>query len=301
MKILIGCDVDPILPAVLRHPPDTDIWEPLDQIERLVATMGEFLPVITWLIRSDESVRFCTESYASGFISRRKLWRRLTDRGHELGWHMHHLSFNRHHGSFGFDPNPSWLSAAHAALEEHFHVRATRVGWDYGSTVLFNSLDKLGIQIDFSAVPGNISWHRAGPDRVVVDWRRCPPVPYHPDRDDYQKEGPNALRLLEVPITKFSNSVPGMAKRCVWRIGNRCFSMTGLHNKTLKMTDPWPPPPVSRSGVVAFFFHPEELTEIGVSHFVRNVEQLRRLQGVNFVTASQIGESVEHRVGDVTG
>ena len=301
MKILIGCDVDPILPAVLRRPPDTDIWEPLDQIDRLVATMGEFLPVITWLIRSDDSVRFCTESYASGFISRRKLWRRLMDRGHELGWHMHHLSFNRHHGSFGFDPAPSWLSAAHAGLEEHFHVRATRVGWDYGSTVLFNSLDKLGIQIDFSAVPGNITWHRAGPDRVVVDWRRCPPVPYHPDRDDYQKEGPNALRLLEVPITQFSNSVPGMAKRCVWRIGNRCFSMTGLHNKTLKMTDPWPPPPVSRSGVVAFFFHPEELTETGVSHFVRNVEQLRQLQGVNFVTASQISESVEHRFGDVTG
>jgi hypothetical protein len=77
--------------------------------------------------------------------------------------------------------------------------------------------------------------------------------------------------------------------------------MTGLRNKTLKMTDPWPAPPVSHSGVVAFFFHPEELTEIGVSHFVRNVEQLRQLQGVNFVTASQIGESVEHRVGDVTG
>ena len=32
-----------------------------------------------------------------------------------------------------------------------------------------------------------------------------------------------------------------------------------------------------------------------------DVEQLRQLQGVNFVTASQIGESVEHRVGDVTG
>jgi hypothetical protein len=156
--------------------------------------------------------------------------------------------------------------------------------------VLFNSLDKLGIQIDFSAVPGNISWHRAGPDRVVVDWRRCPTVPYHPDRDDYQKKGPNALRLLEVPITQFSNSVLSMAKRCVWRIGNLCFSMTGLHNKTLKMTDPWPHPPVSCNGVVTFFFHPEELTEIGVSNFVRNVEQLRQLQGINFVTASQVSE-----------
>jgi hypothetical protein len=300
MNILIGCDVDPILPVLLRRPPDTDIWKPLDQIDRLIATMGKGLPVITWLIRSDESVRFCTDSYASGFISRQKLWRRLMEGGHELGWHMHHLSFNRRHGSFGFDPTPSWLSAAHAGLEEHFHIRATRVGWDYGSNVLFNRLDKLGIQIDFSAVPGNIGWHRAGHDRVVIDWRHCPTVPYHPDRDDYQKEGPNALRLLEVPITQFPNSVPAMAKRSVWRIGNRCFSMTGLHNRTLKMTDPWPPRRVLHGGVLAFFFHPEELTDIGVSHFVRNVEQLRQLQGVKFVTASQLSESVEQSFSQVT-
>jgi len=300
MKILIGCDVDPVLPAVLRSPPDVDIWEPLNKIDRLVAAMGDVLPVITWLIRSDESVRFCTESYASGFISRRKLWRGLTDRGHELGWHMHHLSFSRQHGSFCFDPAPSWLPAAHAALEEHFHVRATRVGWDYGSTVLFNSLDKLGIRVDFSAVPGNIGWHRAGPDRVVVDWRRCLPVPYHPDRDDYQKEGPNALRLLEVPITQFRNSVLGMAKRCTWRIGNRCFSMAGLRNKTLKMTDPWPSVPAFGSGVSAFFFHPEELTEIGVSHFVRNVERLRQLQDIDFVTASQASGPAELGFGGIT-
>jgi hypothetical protein len=297
MKILIGCDVDPTLPVMLRRPPDTDIWKTLDHIDSLVAIMGDVLPVITWLIRSDESVRFCTGSYASGFISRQTLWRSLMDRGHELGWHMHHFSFDRRHGSFAFDPDPSWLSDAHDSLAEHFQVRATRVGWDYGSTALFNSLDKLGIQIDFSALPGNIGWHRAGLDRVIVDWRRCLPFPYHPDRHDYQQEGPNALRLLEVPITQFSNSLPGMAKRCVWRIRNRCCSMTGLRNKTLKMTDPWQPPTVhhsTESSIGAFFFHPDELTETGMSHFVRNVEHLRQSQSVDFVTASQLGESVTH-------
>jgi len=196
----------------------------------------------------------------------------------------------------GGDANSNYVLATAASqilLQPSGEVHLTGAALQ---TPFFRSvLDKLGIQVDFSAMPGNIVWRRAGPDRVVVDWRRCPPVPYHPDRDDYQREGRNALRLLEVPITQFSNSVPGMAKRCVWRIGNRCFSMTGLHNKTLKMTDPWPGPPVSRSGVVAFFFHPEELTEAGVSHFVRNVEQLRQLQGVNFVTASQAAESVEEK------
>jgi hypothetical protein len=294
MKVLIGCDVDPNLPAILRRPPHTNIWQTLDQIENLVATVGDVLPPITWLIRSDESVRFCTGSYASGFTSRQVLWRSLMDRGHELGWHMHHFSFDERRGVFGFDPNPSWLSDAHNSLAKHFQIRATRIGWDYGSTGLFNSLDKLGIQIDFSALPGNIAWHWAGHDRVVVDWRRCQPVPYHPDRHDYQAAGPSPLQLLEVPITQFSNSVLGMAKRCVWRLVNRCCSVVGIRNKTPKMTDPWKTPALphsDRCSVHAFFFHPSELTENGISHFIRNVNRLRLLPDANFVTASQIGQT----------
>ena len=115
--------------------------------------MGHALPVITWLIRSDETVRFCTGSYSSGFTSRQKLWRSLANQGHELGWHMHNLSFDWSRGRFSFDPNPYWLSAAHDSLTEHYPVRATRVGWDYGSTELFNTLDRIGIRIDFSALP----------------------------------------------------------------------------------------------------------------------------------------------------
>jgi hypothetical protein len=288
MKVLIGCDVDPVLPALLRLPPSTDIWEPLDLIYKLVGTMGDALPVITWLIRSDESIRFCTGSYSSGFISRQKLWRSLANQGHELGWHMHNLSFDGDRGCFGFDPDPSWLSAAHHSLTEHYPVRTTRIGWDYGSTGLLNALDKLGIQIDLSALPGNIVWHSAGPDRITVDWRRCPSSPYHPDRHDYQTEGPNALRLLEVPITQFPNSLRGVATRCVRRISNCCFSMSGLRHKTLRLTDPWPVPPVFHGGILAFFFHAEELTEIGVSHFAQNVQQLRQMHRVEFVTANQI-------------
>jgi hypothetical protein len=252
--------------------------------------MGRALPVITWLIRSDESVRFCTGSYSSGFTSRQKLWLSLANQGHELGWHMHNLSFDWSRGRFSFDPNPYWLSAAHDSLTEHYPVRATRVGWDYGSTELFNTLDRIGIRIDFSALPGHIVWHGAGSDRVTVDWRRCPPTPYHPDRYDYQTEGPNGLRLLEVPITQFPNSMHGVAKRCVRRISKGCFSMRGLLHKTLKMTDPWQSPPVFHGGIVASFFHAEELTETGVTHFARNVQRLRQMDGVEFMTASQIAE-----------
>jgi hypothetical protein len=290
MKILIGCDVDPILPPVLQRPPETDIWEPLDRIAKLAAETGENLPPITWLIRADESVRFCTGSYASGFTTRHKLWRDLTDRGHELGWHMHHLSWDGGRGSFRFDPDPSWLAAAHEGLAEQFPIRATRTGWDYGSTLLFNSLDRLGIQVDFSALPGKLGWYQAGPDRVTVDWLRCSTVPYHPDRTDYQQPGADALRMLEIPITQFPNSLPGMARRFAWRAANRCFSMAGLVTRTLLMTAHWPSTPDFQSDIAAFFFHPEELSETGVGHFIRNVKRLRELPGAEFVTASEVNQ-----------
>ena len=287
MKILIGCDVDPILPPLLAHSPAADIWKPLDQIDNLVNLKGDSLPPITWLIRSDESVRFCTGSFASGYASRQDLWRGLVARGHELGWHMHHLTFDRRRASFRFDPDPPWFSAAHDSLAEHFPVRATRIGWDYGSTILFQRLDRLGVRIDFSALPGNIAWFRAGIDRVTVNWRRCAQRPYHPARSDYQKQGADSLRLIEVPVAQFSNSIAGMARRCAGRIGNRCLSMTGLRRKTLTIAVPWPALPALSGGIAAFFFHPEQLTESGIHHLVRNVERLRRLEGVEFVTAGQ--------------
>ena len=47
------------------------------------------MPPITWLIRSDESVRFATGDFASGYRLRQELWNSLASRGHQLGWHMH--------------------------------------------------------------------------------------------------------------------------------------------------------------------------------------------------------------------
>src|SRR5260370_5946825 len=100
MKILIGCDVDPILPPLLSHPLSNDIWKCLGYLSSLLDMAKGSLPPITWLIRSDASVRFATGDFGSGYTMRRCLWETLVADGHELGWHMHLMSFDERLGSF---------------------------------------------------------------------------------------------------------------------------------------------------------------------------------------------------------
>lgn len=293
MKVLLGCDVDPVLPDPLARRPATDIWTPLAQIDALVGAMGEDLPPITWLIRADESVRFATGSYVSGYVAKERRWQWLVNRGHELGWHMHLMSFDDSRGSFVFDASPSWLHEAHDSLEPHFAVRATRTGWDYGSTALFAALDGLGVSVDFSAVPGNLAWYQVRGTVVEVDWTRCAAAPYYPSRTDYQTSGGDALAMLEVPVAQFPNPGVGMVRRAAWRIAHKRPALSGLGNRTRVMTELWPDLPKTSGEIWAFHFHPEFLAGDGLQHFTQNVERLRREVGAEFVTASELVASLQ--------
>jgi hypothetical protein len=290
MRVLIGCDVDPILPAPLSSPPRDDVWQCLHQIDDLVAAAAGALPPITWLIRADESIRFCTGAFDSGYVTRKLLWQSLVAQGHELGWHFHVMSWDAARGQFGFDPDPPWLSEAHSALGRHFDVRVTRTGWDYGSTRLVRRLGALGIAVDFSALPGQVAWQRVGDDQLIVDWSRCPKTPYHPSEDDYQK--PGTLRLLEVPITPFVNSPLGVLARLLWRAKNGRPSIGGLRHKTRTLTQPWRKLPAQGGSVWAFYFHPEDLTREGVRQALLNIERLRELPGVEFIRGSALVSSL---------
>jgi len=288
MKVLIGCDVDPILPPLLSRPVGQGIWDCLSNIEELLNIMQYELPPITWLIRSDYSIKFSTGNFASGYMARQSLWDLLLEREHELGWHMHLISFDKQRGYFRFDPDPLWLAESYETLNQYFDIRATRTGWDFGSNTIFQRLNDLGVSIDFSALPGNIVWIYTGYENIAIDWLRAPNYPYHPSFEDFQHIG--NLRLLEVPITQFPNSFLGTYMRLIRRITNRCISMRGLQNKTRTIASAWNSLPSSRSTLWTFFFHPEELDKNGIKHFIRNVNWLRNELSAEFVTASQVYE-----------
>jgi hypothetical protein len=286
MLVVIGADVDPRLPG-MRRLPDWDPWDTLEHIPHLESALGADLPPITWLLRADDTIRHVTGAFDSCYLSRRDMWTRLHARGHELGWHFHHWTFGATDG--GFDPNPPWLSAAHAALSRHFAIQATRTGWDYCNSSTMRTLAALGVAIDFSSLPGQLVWWSIDGERILVDWKRAPGHPYRPGRDDYQQPaggpGDDALRIWELPIAAFRATLMTMAKRTVWRLLHGELSLAGVAAKTLMMTQPWPRAP-RPADVLAFHFHPEDLTAAGVDAFARNVTLLKQAFNPEFVTAS---------------
>lgn len=291
MKVLIGCDVDPVIPTDPARRFDGDIWSPLEAIPRLGAALGDALPPITWLIRADDSIRALTGDFATGYLSREPLWTGLRRAGHELGWHMHVLRWQPGQG-LTLDPEPSWLAEAHASLARHFPVRATRTGWDYGSDFLLGELARLGVRLDFSALPGNRVWVDYGGERLLVDWIGTPERAYRPARGDYRRPGPEPLPLVELPVTQFRNPLLGRIKRCAWRLRNRCFTLAGLGNKTRLLTERWDRLPPRRAGAWVFYFHPEDLAGDGLGRAGENLARLRALPGVEFVTASALAASL---------
>lgn len=286
MKIVLCCDVDPILPQHLREVPGANVWKCLENIENLVIAKRKELPPITWLIRCDESVRFCTAKFASGFFANQALWETLLSDGHELGWHFHPMSFSDEHKCFTFDPDPPWLPAARDALSINFNVQLTRTGWDYASNLLFQRLEELGIVMDLSALPGNIIWQWVGPDKIEIDWLRAPTSAYHPSRQDYQR--PGELRILELPVAQFRNSPLGIIKRMLWRMKNGCYSTEGLKKKTKTLTDHWGSLPLCYSSILVFFFHPYDLKGKGFFNFLSNLDLLYSLPNADFARASAV-------------
>jgi hypothetical protein len=295
VKILIGCDVDPVLPPILDRRPEGDVWECLNRIDALLGKMGDGMPPVTWLIRADQSVEFSTGGFDSGYSNHRVRWDKLQERGHELGWHMHTMSYSSPDKQFVFDPKPNWLAEAHERLASSFPITATRTGWDYGSSTLLCALDRLGIVMDFSALPGNALWFSSGKVSLMTDWRSCPAAPYHPSARDYQRSGSDSLKLWEVPAAQFRRSPVASAVRGLLRLRHGCVSMTGLTNQTQLLTDHWLRLPREASDIWAFFFHPYDLTEAGVRNFKSNIQRLQGLADVEFKTATEVSAWLSNR------
>lgn len=219
LYIVIGCDTDPDRAGFVDGASSGTLsWRGMlegiprlrESVDSVVDSVGQ-APVFTWLLRVDEQVRRTLGEYGSVLRTHRPFLESLESSGDELGWHPHFWRFDEKKGVwFQEAVDIPWqidmLRAAHRDYMSVFPGRAksVRMGWDYHNDRTLQTLDDLGVVVDFSAIPGLRTWREgtAPKGENLFDWYATPRRPYTPSRSDYRRPasgGETAGRLLEAP------------------------------------------------------------------------------------------------------
>ncbi len=92
--------------------------------------------------------------------------------------------------------------------------RTVHGGWMHQNDVSMQTLDQLGIAVEYSAIPGSRSPGSPTQDGSdfcgAFDWSICPPHAYYPSPSDYRTGSPHptvkSLQVLEVPTFTFNST-----------------------------------------------------------------------------------------------
>jgi hypothetical protein len=216
--VVIGCDVDPDRERLLGTPPGRLMWRgategipAIKQALRGLTDAARSEPVFTWFLRADEQVRQMHGDYGWFARAHGAMVRSLRDGGDELGWHPHFWRFDAARGIWYQEIlDVAWqlemLRWAHRDLAAALSAppRSVRMGWSYLNNAACAELDRLGIAVELSALPGLRTLGRRPLERGEnqFDWYPTPREPYRPSQADYRRPavaGEASLRLLEVP------------------------------------------------------------------------------------------------------
>jgi len=217
--VVIGCDTDPdrdyFIPGT---PSDTLSWRGMlegiprakDKLETLTDSDGR-PPVFTWLLRADHQIKQVHGSFNHILSTHRDFLLDVEKTGDELGWHPHFWCFDEKRRAWyqnheDIDWQVSVLEQAHAAYCEVLPGRpkTVRMGWGYHNDRTCAALDRLGIEVEISGLPGLRVRSEVTGSRLsnFYDWYSTPAEPFHPSTSDYRrpaKEGESSYSLLEVP------------------------------------------------------------------------------------------------------
>ncbi len=166
---------------------------------------------VTWVLRVDEQVRLLYDDYAWVLSNFKQHLLQLESDGDELGWHPHFYKYSQPHNKWyqelrDIDFQIAMLDGAYKAYMRELPGRAksVRTGWIYHNCETMKKLASLGVETDFSALPGLRTRANASDPMPynVFDWYASPSQPYHPSVSDYRREpreGEKALSILEIP------------------------------------------------------------------------------------------------------
>jgi len=230
VPIVIGCDTDPDRESFVGPlPSDRLVWrgmlEGIPALKRAVADLRDDAgapPRFTWLVRADEQVRDLHGDYAWCLQAHGDFLRGLAAEGDALGWHPHFWRLDRQtHRWYQEVEDEAWqlkvLREAHAALARAGLTPASvRMGWTYHTSATFNTLDQLGIRLEFSPFPGlrSFSGRPATRDENQFDWSPTPTQSFHASQRDCRvpaRAGEPACRMLTLPCWVATHPFWGLA------------------------------------------------------------------------------------------
>ncbi len=219
LHIVIGCDTDPDRSDFLDNLPENSLgWRGMlegipqmkERLKNIHDTAGKE-PVLTWCLRVDHQIRKIHGSYSYILDKHKNFLLHLEQSGDELAWHPHFWNYDEHARTwyqecFDVDWQIAMLEEAHAAYQKALpnRARTVRMGWDYHNNRTFATLQRLGVELDFSAIPGMKIDPKTKQQRSVnfFDWYHSPNRPYTPKLSDYRREagdGDESFTLHEAP------------------------------------------------------------------------------------------------------
>ena len=243
MYVIIGCDVDPDRESFVgKIPANTLTWRGMlegiprgkDRVRQLLDSNGK-PPVFSWCIRVDHQVATLCGAYDYVLTQNRAFLTDLETSGDEISWHPH---FWKYDDAIGQWYQEYWdipfqvemLKTAHAAYQKQFpgRARTVRMGWSFHNNDTFATMEQLGVEVDYGAIPGLkiLPKHDKVRSSNFYDSSLCEDQPFYPARSDYRRAangGEESFRVLELPVF--------VSRSLFWGLGSAA-------QLTRKMKDP---------------------------------------------------------------
>ncbi len=209
LHIVIGCDTDPDRSDFLDNLPENSLgWRGMlegiprmkERLKNLHDAAGKE-PALTWCLRVDYQVRQIHGSYSYILDEYKNFLLDLERSGDELAWHPHFWNYDGRANiwypeCFDVGWQITMLEEAHAAYQTALpnRARTVRMGWGYHNNQTFATLQRLGVKVDFSAIPGmkidpknkrprSINFFLTGTIRQIVPTRpACRTIGKRPER-----------------------------------------------------------------------------------------------------------------------
>ena len=292
-RVFLTVDVEgdwSLFPNEQKHFDGDLIIQNLDILDGLITLSKQRLNIdipVTWFIRCDESVKVNLGSYEGLLEKLGNFIQKKTIAGDSFGLHPHLYSFsqkNSHNNELTKAEIENQIGEAMLAWKNFFGEipKFTRIGEARMCNIISSSLDKYGIEIDSTALPG-----RARHDNGFnFDWSLTGSDSYTPSRDNYQvpsKSSFENLGFIEAPFTMVPTQ-SSMDKSIISRYLNLSFknhiiddSLDAIHQGQDVICVVHPHEVISKNN------HSHHIISYSGETFFKNIQSLNtKLSNVNF-------------------